>query len=118
MSGTLFALGEKAQESNVTIDQDDPATTVKVRPRPARPRLNRMPPWKVLLHNDNVHEMGYVVEAIIELTTLDPRTALIRMLEAHKVGTSLLLMTHREHAELMLEQFTSKGLTVTIEPDA
>jgi len=26
-------------------------------------------------------------------------------------------MTHREHAELLSEQFTSKKLTVTIEPE-
>ncbi|MCH7572875.1 MAG: hypothetical protein IH891_08175 [Planctomycetes bacterium] len=38
------------------------------------------------------------------------------MLEAHKSGLALLLSTHREHAELLQEQFTSKRLTVTIQP--
>jgi ATP-dependent Clp protease adapter protein ClpS len=38
------------------------------------------------------------------------------MLEAHKRGLALLVSTHREHAELLQEQFTSKKLTVTIEP--
>lgn len=113
---TFFALGPKAQESTTT-GQDDPATATKVRPRPARPRVDRMPPWNVLLHNDHVHEMGYVVETIIELALLDPQTALVRMLEAHRSGVALLVTTHREHAELLVEQFTSKGLTVTIEPD-
>ena len=37
---------------------------------------------------------------------------------AHKTGVSLILVTHREHAELLQEQFASKRLTVTIEPDA
>jgi len=36
--------------------------------------------------------------------------------EADKTGVALLLTTHKERAELYQEQFTSKGLTVTIEP--
>jgi ATP-dependent Clp protease adaptor protein ClpS len=90
---------------------------MRSRPAPARPRVNRMPPWKVLLHNDDFNEMGYVIETIIELTSLNPQTALLRMVEAHKAGVAMLLATHREHAELLQEQFESKGLTVTIEPD-
>ena len=38
------------------------------------------------------------------------------MLEAHETGVTLLVETHREHAELLQEQFQSKQLTVTIEP--
>jgi len=76
-----------------------------------------MPPWKVLLHNDDLNEMGYVIETIIELTALNPQTALLRMVEAHRTGVAMLLATHRERAELLEEQFASKGLTVSIEPD-
>jgi ATP-dependent Clp protease adaptor protein ClpS len=85
--------------------------------RPAPPRVERMPLWKVLLHNDEKNEMGFVVEAILELTTISPQAALVKMLEAHKTGVALLITAHREYAELLQEQFTSKGLTVTIEPD-
>jgi ATP-dependent Clp protease adaptor protein ClpS len=85
--------------------------------RTAPPRVERMPLWKVLLHNDNKNDMGYVVDTIIELTTIAPQTALVKMLEAHKSGVALLLATHREYAELLQEQFVSKRLTVTIEPD-
>lgn len=92
-------------------------TATITRPETAPPKVKRMPPWKVLLHNDDVNEAGYVVEVIIELTTLQPQVALVRMLEAHKTGVSLLLTTHQEHAELLAEQFTSKRLTVTIEPE-
>lgn len=92
-------------------------TTTATRPQPARPRVDRMPPWKVLLHNDNINEMGYVIETIIELTAMNPQTALLRMVEAHKTGVALLVTTHKEYAELLQEQFVSKGLTVSIEPD-
>jgi len=93
------------------------ATAVRPRPRTAPPRVDRLPPWRVLLHNDVVNEIGYVVETIIELTALNPRQALLHTLDAHKSGLALLLITHREKAELLQEQFQSKRLTVTIEPE-
>ncbi len=82
----------------------------------ARPRTRRLPPWRILLHNDNVNDMPYVVETIVALTRLNRHDAVVRMLEAHNKGLSLLLTTHREHAELLDEQFQSKRLKVTIEP--
>lgn len=79
-------------------------------------KSRQLPPYKVLLHNDNVNDMEYVVRTIMELTYLGKLEATQRMLEAHERGQSLLLVTHRERAELIAEQFASKSLTVTIEP--
>ncbi|MHC4415706.1 MAG: ATP-dependent Clp protease adaptor ClpS [Planctomycetota bacterium] len=92
--------------------------SIAVQTRPAPPKVERLPPWKVLLHNDDVNDMLYVAETIIELTTLNREDAVLRMLEAHETGVALLLVTNREHAELLAEQFASKHLTVTIEPEA
>ena len=110
----LERAGKMSQEESSQGERGGMATIT--RPETADPKVECMPPWKVLLHNDDVNEAGYVVEVIIELTTLQPQAALLRMLEAHKTGVALLLTTHREHAELLAEQFTSKRLTVTIEP--
>lgn len=85
--------------------------------RPAPARVDHLPQWKVLLHNDDVNDVDDVVDAITQLTSLRRQDAVMRMLEAHTRGISLLLTTHREHAELLHEQFMSKKLTVTIEPD-
>ncbi len=93
-------------------------TATAVATKPARPKPKRLPPWKVLLHNDDVNDMLYVADTIVGLTTLSRRDAVQRMLEAHETGVALLLVTNREHAELLAEQFASKSLTVTIEPDA
>ena len=42
----------------------------------------------------------------------------LRTKEAHETGVALLLVTHKERAELYQDQFESKGLTtVTIQPD-
>lgn len=106
---------ESSSTATITPDHGKRGAT-GVRTRPAPPKVDRLPPWNLLLHNDAANEMGYVVETIIELTALHPQTALLRMLEAHKIGVALLLTTHRERAELLCEQFASKRLAVTMEP--
>jgi ATP-dependent Clp protease adaptor protein ClpS len=75
-----------------------------------------LPPWKVLLHNDDKNSIDFVVSTIVELTPLNEQDAEQRTKEADKTGVSLLLVTHKERAELYKDQFESKGLTVTIEP--
>lgn len=85
--------------------------------RPAPPKLDRMPQWKVLLHNDDQNQMVYVVETIVGLGLANRHVAVLRSLEAHQRGVALLVTTHRERAELIQEQLTSKRLTATIEPE-
>jgi len=87
------------------------------KPAPAQTIPKPLPPYKVILHNDDVNEVGHVVQTIITLTTLNTQAAQERTLEAHEQGQSLLLVTHKERAELYQEQFQSAKLTVTIEPD-
>ena len=86
------------------------------KPAPKRNPPQMLPPWKVLLHNDDKNELGFVIAAIVELTTLNEQDAKQRTVEAHETGVALLLTTHKERAELYKDQFESKGLTVTIEP--
>src|SRR5436305_1182417 len=88
----------------------------KVRKAPKKKPPQMLPPWKVLLHNDDKNNVEDVVETIVELTPLNTQDAKQRTDEAHKTGVALLLVTHKERAELYKEQFQSKGLTVTIEP--
>jgi ATP-dependent Clp protease adaptor protein ClpS len=94
------------------------ATATKSAPKttPHKKPPQPLPPWKVLLHNDDKNDIEYVVTTIISLTTLNTEDAVKRTVEAHKTGVALLLTTHKERAELYQEQFQSKGLTVTIEP--
>ena len=92
-----------------------PARAVKV--KPTQPRRKLLPPFKVILHNDDVNDMVHVVQTICKLTTLAAGEAMRHMQEAHATGSAVLLITHRERAELYVDQFTSCGLTVTAEPD-
>jgi ATP-dependent Clp protease adaptor protein ClpS len=91
-----------------------PARTAAAQAAPTQRK--ELPPFRVLLHNDDVHDMVFVVESIVELTPLKADAAAKVMLEAHHRGIGQLLTTHRERAELYQDQFRSKGLVVTIEP--
>lgn len=103
------------QSEQPTTPADRPATATAVKTRPSPPRVDRLPPYRVLLHNDDVHDMLDVVNTIVELTPIDRTRATLVMLEAHTTGVAMLLVTHKERAELYRDQFRSKQLTVTIE---
>ena len=99
-----------------TIDRPD-TSPPPVR-RDAPPKADRLPPYRVLLHNDDHNDMVHVVLTIAELVTMPRVRAVTVMMTAHTNGCALLTVTHKERAELYVEQFRSKGLTVSIEPDA
>jgi ATP-dependent Clp protease adaptor protein ClpS len=80
-------------------------------------KSQQLPPYRVILHNDDVNTMDHVVLTILKLTDLNEQEAVERTLEAHFEGASLLLVTHKERAELYCEQFAAHKLTVTCEPD-
>lgn len=107
-----MAENDKKSDSNSGTAVAEPQRKTTPHKKPPQP----LPPWKVLLHNDDKNDMPFVVNTIVELTPLNEDAAVQRMKEAHKSGVALLLTTHKERAELYQEQFQSKGLTVTIEP--
>lgn len=83
---------------------------------PSPPRVDRLPPYRVLLHNDDVNSFEHVISSITEITHHGRAAAFKLTLEAHLRGVSLIAVAHRERAELYQDQFRSKSLTVTIEP--
>ena len=110
------------EEKSKSVEADKSGAIATAKPKekgkraPKRRPPEMLPPWKVLLHNDDKNDVGHVVDTIVELTPLNAQDARLRTEEAHKTGVSLLLVTHKERAELYQEQFQSKSLTVTIEP--
>ena len=98
-------------ETGQKAPQPLPQISTRVKDRAAPPRVDR-----VLLHNDQVSEPLYVVESLCELTPLMPQRAAAVMMEAHRTGVALVLVTHQERAELYVDQFRSKRLVVTMEP--
>ncbi|MGH7168666.1 MAG: ATP-dependent Clp protease adaptor ClpS [Gemmataceae bacterium] len=98
--------------------------------RPDRPRLpgqlnannypvgkkRTMPRFKVILVQSAIDDLMFIVRSVMELTRFPRAEATHKMWEAHHCGRSVLLITYLERAELYVEQFASKGLSVTIEP--
>ena len=107
-------MSDQPEQGGASVAPAKPERRPTPKNRPAKP----LPPWKVLLHNDDVNTMDAVVRTVHELTPLNKHAAELCVLEADKTGVALVLVAHRERAELYQEQFTSCGLTVTIEPDA
>ena len=105
---------EDAKEKGGVAVKTKPKRAKKPKPQSKPPQP--LPPWKVLLHNDDKNDFIFVILTVMELTPLGEQDAKLRTLEAHETGVALLLVTHKERAELYKEQFQSKGLIVTIEP--
>lgn len=73
-------------------------------------------PYKVLLHNDEHHEMSYVMDALVKaVPQLSRSQAEEIMMEAHQTGTALVIVCPLEHAEMYCDQIKSFGLRATIE---
>ena len=76
------------------------------------------PRYKVLLHNDPVNTMDYVVTTLRQiLPQLSEQDAIAIMLETHNTGVGLVITCDLEPAEFYSERLNAKGLTSTIEPE-
>ena len=74
------------------------------------------PKYKVLLHNDPVNSMDYVVNTLRQVVPqLSEQDALNIMLETHNNGIGLVIVCDIEPAEFYSESLKAKGLTSTIE---
>ncbi len=74
------------------------------------------PKYKVLLHNDPVNSMDYVVNTLRQVVPqLSEQDALNVMLETHNNGIGLVIVCDLEPAEFYSESLKAKGLTSTIE---
>ncbi len=75
-----------------------------------------LPPYRLMLHNDDVNSMDHVVEALLRcVPELPPEEAVRIMLAAHSDGVALVLVCPLERAELYRDRLQQQGLTATIE---
>ena len=98
---------KSANISGSTVLETSTETRRKISPR-----------YKVLLHNDPVNTMEYVVTTLRQVVPiLSEQDAINVMLEAHSKGVGLVIVCDLEPAEFYSETLKSKGLTSTIEQD-
>lgn len=70
--------------------------------------------WHVLLWNDDIHSMDYVVLALMKTIGLGVKSAVHIMLEAHTNGKAIAWSGAKETAEAYREGLEEYGLTATI----
>ncbi len=85
------------------------------------PRLT--PRYRVLIHNDDVTPMDFVVHVLLAVFKKEIQDAMEIMITAHKTGVALVVVLPLEEAELRIEQAYSMSrtqkfpLTFTCEPE-
>lgn len=75
------------------------------------------PPWKVIVLNDPVNLMSYVVMVFRKVFGYDEQKATIHMMEVHELGRSMLWVGEREVAENYLYQLHHWKLQAILESD-
>ena len=72
-------------------------------------------PWQVVVHDDPVNLMSYVVEVFREVFGYDSSKARKLMLEVHQTGRSVVWTGGREQAELYVTKLHVRHLRATLE---
>ncbi len=87
-------------------------SAAKIKARPTRkPRRKRkgLPPYNVVLLNDNDHTYDYVVEMLRSLFGHNDQQAYKMAKEVDETGRVIVFTTHRELAELKRDQIHAWG---------
>lgn len=89
-----------------TIVIDKPETRPQQR---NQPQTRRPQPWNVVLLNDEDHTYDYVIQMVQRLFRMPLPRAFQTAVTVDKQGRAICMTTHKELAELKLEQIHSFG---------
>lgn len=88
-------------------------------PNPAQPatlprpdeatKVEQLPPWNVVLLDDDEHTYDYVIRMLQELFAYTPQRAYVAAKEVDTKGRVICCTTHKERAELKQDQIHSFG---------
>lgn len=93
-------------------------------------QTRRQPPYAVILHNDDLNGMDFVVEVLMKVFSYTAEKCIPLMMQAHETGRSVVWVGAMEVAELKADQIHSCGgdpaakakgaepLRVSVEPTA
>lgn len=70
-------------------------------------RTRRVPPYNVILENDDDHSMQFVVEVLCKALGCTVERAVLYMMEAHTSGRAVVWTGPKEVAELKAEQIST-----------
>ena len=99
-------------ESDYEIAVEEPVVTTQTVPRgktDLETRTRRLPPFHVVILNDEEHTFDYVIELLTKLFAHSVKTAIELTWRIHLTGRAVVYTTHKEKAELKRDQVLSYG---------
>jgi ATP-dependent Clp protease adaptor protein ClpS len=89
----------------VNSEPTPPDVTVTAKPKPQeQTRTRRVPPYNVILENDDFHSFEFVVEVLCKALGCPLERAYQLTLQAHSTGRAVVWTGPKEVAELKVEQ--------------
>lgn len=99
-------MSKESDLSTRTLEQ----VVVRPRRKPREKSITKLlPPYAVILHNDDYNTFDFVIEVIIKVFHYPVEKAVAHTLEAHQTGRSIVWSGSKEVAELKAEQIHSCG---------
>jgi ATP-dependent Clp protease adaptor protein ClpS len=95
-------MSEKEPTSQSVVAPTKPKPSAKVQPR-------HLPPYHVVLLNDDDHTLEYVIEMLQALFGHPPEKGLQLGQQVDRTGRAIVYTTHKEKAELKRDQITAWG---------
>lgn len=96
-------------------ETDQPATATKTKTTPrSKQKPRSLPPYNVILLDDNDHTFEYVIEMLKALFAHDETKGTKMAKTVHEEGRVIVLTTHRELAELKRDQIHAYGADMRV----
>lgn len=96
------------------MSHDQPDTRTDAQPD-VRSRTETLRPWNVVVWDDPINLMSYVVYVFQKLFGFNDSVANTKMLEVHNDGRSVVASVERERAEFYVTRLHAYGLQATLE---
>jgi len=99
-------------DSDLADGYDEPVVTTQTAPREKTRTENqtkRLPPYHVIVLNDEEHTFDYVIELLTKLFAHPLQAAIDLTWRIHLSGRAVVYTTHKEKAELKRDQVLAYG---------
>lgn len=93
-------------------DTDEPVVSTLTLPKTkasVSTETRKLPPYHVIILNDEEHTFEYVIELLCKIFKHDATTSESLTWKIHTGGRAVVYTTHKEHAELKRDQVLSFG---------
>lgn len=94
-------------ETNQAVEQ--PAKPAPQAKPPTKPKTDQLPPFHVVLLDDNEHTYEYVIDMLQSLFSHAQEQAFLLAEQVDHTGRAIVCTTHKEKAELKRDQILGYG---------